>query len=198
MSHPSAKALTLLACASSKCTLSNLFKVQALPDCSTTACPSNCSCIESKCGSQVTDCLNDATCAKGQSCADSCACGDKKCLSDCAAKNPSGKGLSLLACASSNCQLDSLFKVNALPDCSSTACPSNCQCIESNCGSQFADCLGDSNCAAAQTCADACACGDKSCLTGCAAKHPSAKGLSLLACASSHCTLGRSFFEIIE
>lgn len=192
--HPSAKGLSLLACASSHCTLTAFFKkeLKALPDCSTTACPATCSCIESNCTSQINDCLADSACAAGQTCADKCACGDKACLTSCAMSHPSSKALSLLACASSKCTLESVFSygVKAMPDCSTTACPSNCQCIEQNCASQISDCLADGTCSQGQTCADNCACGDKACLSGCAAQHPSAKGLSLLACASSHCSLG--------
>merc|ERR1712062_621961 len=119
---------------------------------STTACPTNCECIEKNCESEITTCLADAACAAGQTCADACACGDKACLAGCAASHPSAKAVAVLTCATAHCQLG----VSAMPDCSTTACPTNCECIEKNCESEITTCLADAACAAGQTCADAC------------------------------------------
>merc|ERR1711879_838815 len=114
-----------------------------MPDCSTTACPSKCQCIESNCAAEINDCLSDATCASGQACADACPCGDKACITKCALKDPSPKALPVLKCASAHCGLEA----SAMPDCSTTACPSKCQCIESNCAAEINDCLSDATCA---------------------------------------------------
>merc|ERR550539_845250 len=42
--------------------------VVALPDCSATACPSECTCAEAKCTAEINACLGDPTCAAGQRC----------------------------------------------------------------------------------------------------------------------------------
>jgi len=78
----------------------------------------------------------------------------------------------------------------ALPDCSKTACPAKCACGTKNCADQISSCLADTSCAAGETCAMACPCGSMSCLAGCAAKHPSAKGFAVLSCVSSECPGG--------
>merc|ERR1712129_375566 len=75
----------------------------------------------------------------------------------------------------------------ALPDCSKTACPAKCGCGAKNCADQINSCLADSTCAGGQACAFACPCGSLSCLAGCAAEHPSAKGFAVLSCVSSKC-----------
>merc|ERR1711879_460419 len=109
----------------------------------------------------------DATCAQGQACVDTCACGDKACLTSCAVQHTSTKALAVLTCATAHCQLET-GAVSAMPDCSTTACPTTCKCIESNCESAITDCLADATCAQGQACVDTCACGDKACLTSCA------------------------------
>merc|ERR1711953_831386 len=135
------------------------------------------------------DCLADATCAAGQTCADACACGDSACIANCAKQDPSPKALPVLMCAKTNCGLEAPAIQAAMPDCSTTACPSKCQCIEQNCASQINDCLADAKCASGQACADNCACGDKACIMACATKNPSAKALPIVMCAKSKCGL---------
>merc|ERR1712072_1353782 len=99
--------------------------VNALPDCSKTACPSKCQCAEQKCTKQITDCLNDASCASGQACINKCACGDRACLLSCAKSIKSVKALPLAMCLETQCKAEE--SVRALPDCSKAACPSKCQ-----------------------------------------------------------------------
>merc|ERR1711948_108804 len=99
------KALPVLMCAKKNCGIETPSIQSAMPDCKTTACPSKCQCIESKCAPQINDCLADATCASGQACADACACGDTACITNCAKKDPSPKALPLLICAKTNCGL---------------------------------------------------------------------------------------------
>merc|ERR1712061_697420 len=118
-----------------------------MPDCSTTACPSECQCIESNCATQISDCLADSTCASGQACVDNCACGDAACIAKCAKQDPSPIALPVLTCAKTHCGLEVLAVQSAMPDCSTTACPSKCQCIEANCATQINDCLADVTCA---------------------------------------------------
>merc|ERR1739845_25631 len=126
--------------------------------------------IEQNCASQINSCLADTTCASGQACADACACGDTACIKACATKDPSPLALPVLMCASSKCGLEVEEAATAMPDCSTTACPSKCSCIEQNCASQINSCLADTTCASGQACADACACGDTACIKACATK----------------------------
>jgi hypothetical protein len=63
----------------------------------------------------------------------------------------------------------------ALSDCSTTACPSICQCGELMC-----DCLAGSSGAGLQSLADACARGDQACFTECALESPSTNALTVL------------------
>merc|ERR1719183_1046491 len=137
----------------------------ALPDCSKAACPSKCQCAEQKCTKQITDCLSDASCASGQSCIDKCACGDKACLLSCAKTIKSPKALPLAMCLETRCGAEET--VNALPDCSKTACPSKCQCAEQKCTKAITDCLSDASCAADRACIEKCACDDKACVDKC-------------------------------
>merc|ERR1712159_183514 len=98
----SAKALPVLMCAKSKCGLQVDLKQVAttsMPDCSQSACPSKCSCVEQQCASSVQACLADAQCAAGQTCIDKCACGDTACAMNCVKSSPSAKALPVLMCA---------------------------------------------------------------------------------------------------
>ena len=155
--------------------------MRALPSCSATAYPSICQCSDEKRTSQIMDCLADPSCAGLQSFADACARGDKSCLTGCAARSPSIKASPVLKCLSVKCPLLVEPAVRAfLPDCSTTACPTVCQCGKEKCTTLFADCLADPSGAGLQSCADACACGAQACLTGCALKSPSTKPVTVL------------------
>merc|ERR1719464_2281847 len=76
---------------------------------------------------------------------------------------------------------------SAPPACSTTACPSTCQCIEQHCAAEITACLSDPSCATGQSCIEQCKCGDSSCLATCAMKTPSPKGLAMLRCAKGSC-----------
>ena len=80
-----------------------LAEVQALPDRSHAACQSTCLRAESKCASQLPDCLADATCAQLQGCVVSGAYGDKTGLVGCALKTPSSTALATLKYFEANC-----------------------------------------------------------------------------------------------
>merc|ERR1719456_2219691 len=109
------------------------------------------------------------------------------CLAGCAAKHPSAKGFSVLSCVTKNCPNVEAFAPPALPDCATTACPDKCTCGTTHCAKEIQDCLADGSCAGGESCALACPCGSMSCLAGCAAKHPSAKGFSVLSCVTKNC-----------
>merc|ERR1712217_94714 len=79
-------------------------------DCSTTACPSTCTCAKSKCASEINDCLSDASCASGQSCVDQCKCGDRGCLVGCQLRNPSAKAVGVMKCVMSSCPVEQEVK----------------------------------------------------------------------------------------
>jgi cathepsin B len=72
-------------------------------DCSTSKCPSQCQCVQSKCADSINACLPDAQCAKSESCAMSCACGDKACAITCELANPSPKATAVAQCALATC-----------------------------------------------------------------------------------------------
>merc|ERR1711907_119735 len=72
-------------------------------DCTTAACPDQCTCSLDKCGSEIDTCLADDTCAKGQACAMACPCSDTACSLKCAAANPSTKALPVANCLNNNC-----------------------------------------------------------------------------------------------
>merc|ERR1712156_1092398 len=75
----------------------------------------------------------------------------------------------------------------AAVDCSTAACPDQCQCGLDKCGDAINSCLADSACAASQECALACACSDTACTLKCAASSPSAKALPVATCLNSNC-----------
>lgn len=54
-------------------------------------------------------------------------------------------------------------------DCSSTACPSTCSCVESTCDNLYADCVADSQCDGIMNCLMSCSCSDILCSLGCVA-----------------------------
>merc|ERR1739844_871555 len=132
----SPKALPVALCVESQCggSLTAALKkgplaTGGMPDCSSTACPSKCQCAEQKCSQQITDCLNDASCAAGQECIEKCACGDTACLLGCAKSIKSPKALPVALCVESQCGGVSLatalgrgsLATGGMPDCSSTA-----------------------------------------------------------------------------
>merc|ERR1719446_1909105 len=81
----------------------------------------------------------------------------------------------------------------ALPQCDKTACPDKCTCATQHCAKEIEDCLADGTCNGGESCALACPCGSMSCLAGCAAKHPSAKGFSVLSCVTKNCPNAEEF-----
>merc|ERR1711982_46543 len=104
-------------------------------------------------------------------------------MGKCAAANPSSKALPVATCVNSKCaSLEA-----AAVDCSGSACPSACACANDKCGDVIDACLADSACAAGQTCAFACACGDTACTLKCAAANPSSKALPVANCINSQC-----------
>lgn len=153
-------------------------------DCSTAACPDQCECTLDKCADAVNTCLADATCAAGQSCAFACACGDTACGLKCAAANPSSKALPVATCITNNCASE--VNVKAV-DCSTAACPDQCECTLDKCADAVNNCLADATCAAAQSCAFACACGDSACGLKCAAASPSTLALPVYNCIKQNC-----------
>jgi len=58
--------------------------VAAMPDCSTTACGTLCSCVESKCSSYYSSCAGDSQCNGILTCLLGCSCGDTTCSAACA------------------------------------------------------------------------------------------------------------------
>merc|ERR1711937_948525 len=54
-------------------------------DCTTAACPDQCSCSLDKCASEINACLAVDNCAKAQTCALACPCSDNACILKCAA-----------------------------------------------------------------------------------------------------------------
>merc|ERR1739849_4427 len=54
-------------------------------------------------------------------------------------------------------------------DCSTAACPDQCECSLSKCASEIDTCLADAVCAQGQACALACPCSDTACSLKCAA-----------------------------
>jgi len=158
----------------------------ALPDCSTTACPAKCQCAEQHCHKEISDCLADTACARGQACAEACPCGDDKCLAGCALKHPTPKGLVTLKCMKANCPSATAAAV-ALPNCSAAACPATCQCAEKRCQKEISDCLSDTACASGQACVGACPCGEDDCLVSCGLEHSTWQGLLALGCMKANC-----------
>merc|ERR1711862_429224 len=72
-------------------------------DCSTAACPDQCSCSLDKCASEIDACLAVDNCAKSQACALACPCNDNACMLKCAASSPSIKALPAAKCINSQC-----------------------------------------------------------------------------------------------
>jgi len=72
-------------------------------DCSTAACPDQCSCSLDKCTSEINACLAVDNCAKAQTCALACPCSDTACILKCAANSPSIKALPAAKCINSQC-----------------------------------------------------------------------------------------------
>merc|ERR1712039_831270 len=124
-------------------------------DCTTAACPDQCECGLDKCASVIDTCLADDKCASGQACALACPCSDTACELRCAEQNPSIKALPVAACLNKNC---ASLKSTADVDCSTAACPDQCECGLDKCASVIDTCLADDKCASGQACALACPC----------------------------------------
>merc|ERR1712242_425045 len=120
----------------------------------------------------------------GQACALACACSDTACTLKCAAANPSAKALPVATCLNKNCASE--VAATAV-DCSTAACPDQCQCGLDKCSDVINTCLADDACAAGQSCALACACSDTACTLKCAAANPSAKALPVASCLNKNC-----------
>merc|ERR1711953_647357 len=69
-------------------------------------------------------------------------------------------------------------------------CQDACTCSLDKCASEIDACMSAPNCASAQTCALACACGDTACTLKCAASSPSIKALPAAKCINSKCNVG--------
>merc|ERR1712127_282796 len=104
-------ALPVAQCVNSKC-----VSLEAAVDCSTSACPAECTCSLDKCADSVNACLADATCAKGQTCALACPCGDASCSLTCASQAGSPLALPVAQCVNSKC-----VSMEAAVDCSTSA-----------------------------------------------------------------------------
>jgi low affinity Fe/Cu permease len=72
-------------------------------------------------------------------------------------------------------------------DCSTAACPDQCECSKVQCTDSINTCLADATCAAAQGCALACACSDQQCALNCAAASGSPLALPVATCINSNC-----------
>jgi hypothetical protein len=72
-------------------------------------------------------------------------------------------------------------------DCSTAACPSQCECSLTQCADSINSCLADATCAAAQGCASACACNDQQCSLNCASSSGSPLALPVATCINSNC-----------
>merc|ERR1712151_894299 len=72
-------------------------------------------------------------------------------------------------------------------DCSTSKCPSECQCAQNKCADSVNACLADPQCAKGQSCALSCACGDKACAIKCELANPSAKATAVAKCALANC-----------
>merc|ERR1712232_1115987 len=167
-SSPSVKALPVAKCINSNCAVA--AKEAKSIDCSTAACPDQCTCSLDKCASEIDACLAVPNCATSQDCALACPCSDNACMLKCAAKSPSFKALPAAKCINSQCSSSRLDI-----DCNKAACPDQCTCSLDKCASEIDACLAVPNCATSQDCALACPCSDNACMLKCAAKSPSIK-----------------------
>ena len=87
-------------------------------------CPATCTCAESRCSDEVSACLADQACRKGQGGVDACPCGASNCLAGCALKDPSTSALPVLKCVMDNCgSEESVAVAQATLDCTCEACP---------------------------------------------------------------------------
>merc|ERR1711990_434944 len=98
---PSIKALPAAKCINSQCASSVAAKKDI--DCTTAACPDQCTCSLDKCASEIDACLAAPNCASSQDCALACACSDNACMLKCAASSPSVKALPVAKCVNSEC-----------------------------------------------------------------------------------------------
>merc|ERR1712032_842722 len=72
-------------------------------------------------------------------------------------------------------------------DCTTAACPDQCECGLDKCADAINICLADATCAQGQACALACPCSDTACSLKCAAANPSAKALPVATCINANC-----------
>merc|ERR1712151_1423768 len=98
---PSIKALPAAKCINDKCSTSVAAKKDI--DCTTAACPDQCTCSLDKCADEIASCLAVPNCATSQDCALACPCSDNACMLKCAAKSPSIKALPVANCVNKNC-----------------------------------------------------------------------------------------------
>merc|ERR1719414_968758 len=186
--NPSPKAVPVAQCITKNCASEDVSAIRGFTggvDCSKSACEKECKCSLDKCADSINTCLADATCAKGQGCALACPCSDTACSLKCAAENPSSKALPVATCINKNCA-SSAEAVGAV-DCSTSACPDQCECSLDKCADSINTCLADATCAQGQACALACACSDTACSLKCAAANPSSKALPVATCINKNC-----------
>merc|ERR1712154_154666 len=105
-------------------------------------------------------------------------------MGKCAAANPSAKALPVATCLNKNCASE--FQA-ADVDCTTAACPDQCECGLDKCADVINTCLADATCAQGQACALACPCSDTACSLKCAAANPSAKALPVATCLNKNC-----------
>ncbi len=111
----SAITIALLGCSSSSGGGGSIPQCQGAMSSSTGAGSSACnSCIESKCGSQLSS--FDSDCSAYISCYDACQCSDTTCLSGCSSKVTAGS-----ACANDESSITSCLEMNCTSQCTSSS-----------------------------------------------------------------------------
>lgn len=90
-------------------------------------------------------------------------------------------------CVNTHLVKESVLASAADVDCSTAACPGQCECGLDKCASAIDTCLADAKCASGQACAMACPCSDTACSLKCAAANPSTKALPVATCLNNNC-----------
>merc|ERR1712187_652685 len=162
---PSSATQAFLGCYQSKCQSAHLEVKASDHDCTTSGCPAVCECLEAHCEYTDEACHADPQCEETEECAMMCACGDVQCVLDCVSKDatPSSATQAFLGCYQSKCQSAHLEVKASDHDCTTSGCPSVCECLEANCESTDEACHADPQCEETEECAMMCACGDVQC-----------------------------------